>query len=791
MLRNYFKIALRNLWRNRTYGLLNIGGLAVGVVCAALIFLWVQDEVTFDHNQVKRDRLYMVMNNQQYDGATFTFGSTPGPLGPALKTEIPGVTNTARGSQSSRELFSRADKAIYESGSFVDPSFLQMFTFEFVRGSAQTPFPALYSVVISEQMAHKFFGDENPLGQTLKLNNDQPYAVSGVFRDMPANSSFTDQWLAPFAVYGKTNPWHQEWASNSLQTFVELAPEADLARVNEQMFNFIRQHKPDAISSPFLFAMSDWRLRNAFADGKPNGGRIEYVRLFTLVACFILLIACINFMNLATARSEKRAREVGMRKVLGGTKGMLIVQFLGESLVLSFVAVGVAVLLTYLTLPAFNLLVEKQLRLDLTSPIHLAGLVGIGLLTGLLAGSYPSFYLSSFAPVAVLKGLRVSAGSGAGLIRKGLVVFQFTISIVLIVGTVIVYQQIRYVQARQLGYSKSHLLYLTLSDNKPSHIATVRNELLATGVVENAAMSSGSTLELHSNGGGMIWAGKDPSKEILITHEAVGPTYPATIGLKLVAGRDFRPDGASDSANVLINQTLAQLIQKDNPQSGTVVGTLLTHPMGGNFTVVGVVEDFVFNDFYKAPEPLMMMLKPEWTSTLTIRLKEGADLPTTLAKIGEVMKTANPGYPFEYHFMDEEFARHFQSEALIGKLSGVFATLAILISCLGLFGLAAYTAERRTREIGIRKVLGAPVQNLVGLLSKDFLVLVGISCLIAFPLAWWAMSTWLNGYAYRTPIHAWVFGVAGLAALLIALATVSYQAIKAALANPVRSLRAE
>ena len=788
MLRNYLKTALRGLWKNRTYGLLNILGLAVGVTCATLIFLWVHDEVTFDHNQVKRNRLYVVMNNQTYDGTTYTFGATPGPLGPAIKQEIPGIANTARAFWGISNLFVLKDKAIYEFGNYVDPSFFQIITVDFVKGKATKAFPELHTVVISEQMAEKFFGASDPMGQTLKMNNKQEYTVTGVFRNQPNNSSFRYEWLAPYELYEKENAWLQQWASNGIQTYVELEPQADLASVNQQLHGFIQGKDKTAISTSFLFGMDDWRLYSKFTNGKQDGGRIEYVRLFTIVACFILLIACINFMNLATARSEKRAREVGMRKVLGGTKGMLIAQFIGESLLLSSISVAFSVLFTYLALPAFNSLVEKKLALDLLQPTHLLGLLGINLITGLLAGSYPSFYLSSFRPVAVLKGLRIQPDSGAGFIREGLVVFQFTISIVLIVGTIIVYQQIQYVQARQLGYDKNHLLYLPLHDNRQEHFSAIRNELVGTGVVENAALSYSTILGMNSNGGGFTWEGKDPGKDVLITQEVVSPEYRPTIGLKLLAGRDFRPDAASDSNNIIINETMARLVKPDKPTE--VVGRLIARDTK-RYTVVGVVNDFLFNNFYKAPEPIILYVGVNGPNTLTIRLKAGSDLTSSLAKVGAVMKTANSGYPFEYKFVDEEFARNFKSEALIGKLSGVFAGLAVLISCLGLFGLAAYTAERRTREIGIRKVLGASMQTLVGLLSKDFLLLVGIACLVAFPLAWWATSYWLEGYAYRTPISWWVFGAAGGLALLIALGTVSFQAIKAALANPAKSLRTE
>ncbi len=624
------------------------------------------------------------------------------------------------------------------------------------------------------------------MGKVLQMNHTEQYTVTGVYENLPQNSAYAVEWFTPIQKMVQETEWLRDsWGSNGVQTLVELEPNTQLADVNKKVFSFIKGKDAEANSNSFLFNLNEWRLYSKFTNGKQDGGRIEYVRLFTIVACFILLIACINFMNLATARSEKRAREVGMRKVLGGTKGMLIGQFLGESLVLAFMSVVLSVAITYLSMPFFNDLVEKQLTLDLFNPIHLASLFSIGVVTGLLAGSYPSFYLSSFAPVAVLKGLRINTDSGAGFIRKGLVVFQFSISIILIVGTVIVYQQIRHVQSRQLGYDKANLIMLNLADNTPSRMDAIRNELKASGVVEESGMSNSNVLGIYSNGGGFKWDGKEPGKDMLITQEYVDHNYLNALGLPLVGGRNFRPTVA-DSANVIINETFARLIKTNN-----AVGSIISQDAGARYTVIGVVKDFIFNDFYKAPEPLIFYHSPDYAKNLTIRLKPSDDLQASLAKVGTVMKRMNPGYPFEYKFVDEEFARNFKSETLIGKLAGVFAALAILISCLGLFGLAAYTAERRTREIGIRKVLGASMRSVIQLLSKDFLQLVSISCVVAFPLAWWAMHTWLGDYAYRTAIHWWVFGVAGVAALLIALGTVSFQAIRAAVANPVKSLRTE
>jgi len=492
-------------------------------------------------------------------------------------------------------------------------------------------------------------------------------------------------------------------------------------------------------------------------------------------------------MNLATASSEKRAREVGVRKVLGAGKSKLITQFISESLLMALMAVILSVALTTLALPAFNSLVDKQLTFNLLSPVHLIGLLAIGLFSGLLAGSYPSFYLSSFNPVFVLKGLRLKNTGGAIFVRQGLVVLQFAASIVFIIATITIYQQLKHVQNREMGYEKQGLLYMQLQGKMNDHFGAIRNDLLHTGFVSDATLSSSPVLELYSNTGDFDWSGKDASKKILITVESVSPQYIATMGMKLSSGRDFHEIATQDSTNIIINETLAHLIGK-----GNTLGSLITRNDGKDkFRVVGVVKDFVYNDMYQTPAPLILFCDPANTYILSVRLKADADVQKALAATSQVIKTNNPGYPFEYRFLNDEFAQQFKTETLTGKLSGVFAALAVFISCLGLFGLAAYAAERRTKEIGIRKVLGASVLLLTSLLSKDFLKLVLLSCLIAFPIAWGIMHNWLNGYAYRTAIGWQIFALAGAGALAIALLTVSLVTIKAAIVNPIKSLRTE
>lgn len=803
MLKNYFKIAWRGLLKNRGYSFLNIFGLAIGIACAGLIFLWAEDELTFDHMHAKRDRIYLVRENQPYDAYVLTHSSTPGLLGPALQSEVPGIAATCRASGSSiSQLFTIGEKPLYAQGFYAEPSLFNLFTLPFIEGNAQRPFTQLHSLVLTEKAARKFFGTaQNVVGKNVRVDNKQDYVVSGVVKDIQANSSMQFEWVAPFQIYFDNNPFLKEWGNNSLATYVELAPNANVTVINKHLYNFIQQRHPKSISHLFLFGMPDWHLYDRFENGKKTGGgRIEFVRLFSIIAWIILLIACINFMNLATARSEKRAREVGVRKVLGAGKRSLVMQFIGEALSMALIAALAAALLMVLLLPAFNTLVAKSLSFGLTNPVHLTALAVITFVCGLVAGSYPSLYLSSFNPVFVLKGLRLKTGSAAA-VRKGLVVLQFTISIVLIVCTIIIFQQIRHVKSRQLGFNKDNLIKMNVQGELAQHFPAIRQELINTGFVENAALSSYETIYGGNNTGGITWPGKPPGSEVLISTRAVSPEFIATSGMQLLEGRDFRPtdevklrDGmpASPDWNIVITESLAKLLGRES-----AVGKILLWPennngKGLNLHIVGVVKDYVYGNMYGQPDPVVFLgLPPQLAGVLYIRIKVNRSPEQALAQIEPVLKRNNPGYPFDYRFVDDQFNEMFRSEMLMGKLARVFAGLTILISCLGLFGLAAYTAERRTKEIGIRKVLGASVSCIARLLSKDFLQLVVLSCLIAFPVAWWAMHNWLQSYQYRINIQAWVFAAAGILSVIIALVTVSFQAIKAAVANPVKSLRTE
>ena len=787
MFKNYFKTTFRNLWKTKGYSLLNIGGLAIGIACAALIFLWVEDELTFNHFFSNRDNLYKVKDLQTYNGTTFTFDATSGMLAQGMKSDIPGIKNTARSSWSNRVLFSLNGKEIYEEGSYVDPSFFSMFHLDFIKGDPAHAFDQLYAVVLSETMALKFFETTDIVGKTLTINNKKSYVVTGVIKDLPKNVSFGFEWLSPFKIMEDQYAWLKEWGNNGVITYAETESNANIININKKLYGYVGTKAQGTNANMAIYPMNRWRMYDSFDNGKEIQGRIKYVNLFSLIAWIILIIACINFMNLATARSEKRAKEVGVRKVLGVSKIKLIKQFIGESLIMSFISTFLAIGLIYLFLPAFNTLVQKELSVNIFSPVHIGFLTAISLLCGFIAGSYPAFYLSSFNPIGVLKGLKLKSNSGVDFIRKGLVVLQFVISVTFIIGTIIIYQQIQHIKDRSLGYNKEGLIYMNVTGNMKANFGVIKDDLQQTGVVKNAALSSNMVLQLGSTTGNFSWEGKEVGKEVLITVEAVTPGYISTMDMQLKEGRDFYPDMKANTDNVIINEALAKIINNKN-----IIGSVISRGDGTKSTVVGVVKDFLYNDMYAAGAPLLLYCDTTiFTNYLTLRLTDNANLSTAIAQIENVIKRDNPGYPVEYKFVDDTFSKIFTTETLIGKLAGIFALLAILISCMGLFGLSAYTAEKRTKEIGIRKVLGASTSGLAGLLSKDFIKLVAISCLIAFPIAWWMMRNWLDSYAYRINISWTVFIAAGILALIIAMITVSFQAVKAAVSNPVKSIRTE
>ena len=801
MFKNFFKTTIRNFRNNKTYSFLNVFGLAIGIACTGLIFLWSQDELSWDNNHKKKDRLYAVRVNFSYAGNIYTNWSTPRAMASSILAEVPGIANACRVSDEPKSLlFSMAGKSVYASGRYADSSLFSMLTLPFVQGNAGNAFQQLYSIVITEKTAKKFFGNETKVvGKTVRMDNKQDYVVTGVIKDIPQNSSLQFEWLVPYEVsmIQMRARWGNDdaidWGSYGPYTYVELSPSADKKTINKLLYDYIHKKNAKQEVNSFLFSMNEWHLYDEFANGKQTGGGyIEQVRLLSIIGWVILLIACINFMNLSTARSEKRAREVGVRKVLGSGRKTLVLQFIGEALFMSALAAIAALFIISLALPAFNELVQKQLSLQLTSPWNSIALVAVVIICGLVAGSYPSLYLSSFNPVSVLKGLKIKSGSAA-FIRKGLVIIQFTVSVVFIISTIVIYQQIQHVKNRKLGFNKNNLVEVHMQRDVSSEFALIKQDLLHTGFVENAAMADHSIIYGGNTDNRFRWEGKPDNNDISIAHRQVSPEFMAVSGMQFIEGKDFDAGSASNNSTIIITQSLAKLMGE-----GSAVGKIIQSPRGQeeggfkNMSVIGVVDDHVYGNVYGAPGPMLFFCKtPDYGYLMYVRMKPGADASRALQKIEGVMKKDNAAYPFEFRFVDDQFNQLFNKEAMMSKLSTTFAVLAIIISCLGLFGLAAYTAERRIKEIGIRKVLGASVPGIAGLLSKDFLRLVAFSCLAAFPVAWWMMNDWLQQYEYRIEISWLIFVLAGAIALFIAFATVSFQAIKAAMANPVKSLRTE
>ncbi|MFT3677042.1 MAG: ABC transporter permease [Chitinophagaceae bacterium] len=781
----HLKVAIRQFRKNTGFSALNILGLALGMACATLIVLWIGSEYSYNRFHKQYDNLYQLMESQTYDGKIYTFASMPGPFAAAAKQEFPEIELAARTEWGYRVLFSRDDKMINEVGHFTDPDFFKLFSFKVLKGDTTGLLQDPAAIAITDKMAERFFGKEDPLGKQLRANNDKLYQVKAVIEEPSRESSIRFSWLASFHIYEEQNTWLQNWGNNGIQTFVKLKEGANAEALNKKLNGYIVSKDSNAAAHPFLLPMKDWRLRSNFVDGKQSGGRIQYVRLFSIVALLIILIACINFMNLATARSEQRAREVGVRKTMGAGRGGLIRQFFTETIAMAFFSMLLAALLVALTLPAFNKLVEKELSFDLSNPIISLGLPLMALACGLLAGIYPALYLSSFNPVTVFKGLKIGKNSATVYVRKGLVVTQFAVSIVLIISTIIIYQQIQHAKNRELGYNKENVIYSGLNGDMNKRFPAIYNDLMATNVVENAALSTSPVMNIGSSSGNFSWQGKQPGSELLVSVLQVTPQFLPAMGMQLKSGRNFNETITPDSNRIIINETLAGIIGKEDP-----VGKIITQGTA-SYTVVGVVKDYIYNNIYTKPEPLILFCDTSNVFTMMIRLKATSDLKASLAKVEKVVKTHSPAYPFEYTFLDAAFNDRFKSEMLIGNLSRLFAVLTIIISCLGLFGLAAYTAERRTKEIGIRKVLGASVPGVVAMLSKDFIRLVALAAIIAFPLAWWFMNSFLSEYAYRVQIHWWVFAIAGALSFTIALLTVSFQAIRAALTNPVDSLRSE
>ncbi|MBV9987292.1 MAG: ABC transporter permease [Chitinophagaceae bacterium] len=789
MLKNYLRVALRSFWRNKTFSLINTTGMALGMTFCLLIMLWVQDEKKVDGFHANAKQLFSIYERQFYDNKVEGVYYTPGLLADELKKNIPEIRYATGYGNTTLTSFRAGDKVQKEQGTHAGADFFSMFSYPLLLGKAPNALNDPSAIAISRKMAADFFGSPDAaMGKTIRCNDRKDFIVSAVFENLPTNVSERFDYLINWNSLIEDNPWLKEFGNNSPQTMVMLHPSANPAAVDDKIRHFLDKYNKD--QGPgfrielHLQRFDEKYLNSHFRDGQPDGGRIEYVKLFSLIALFILAIACINFMNLTTARSVKRAKEIGIRKVVGALRGSLIRQFIGEAILLCVMAVLLALLSSALLLPAFNSLTGKQMELPASDYRFWLILAGLTVATGAVAGSYPALLLSSFNPVKVLKG-SLKFGTGPLLFRKGLVVFQFVLSIVLIIGTVVVSRQVSFIQSKNIGYDRGNLLYIPLEGALASKYPVFKQQALADGTIESITHIDQAPTLMTNGTGGVEWEGKAPNTMPQFTPETVGYDFVKTMKLQLAAGRDFSKDFPTDTANFILNEAAVEKIGYKNP-----IGRQITM-WRTKGTIVGVIRDFHFNSMHEAIQPLILRLSERKDNgQMLVRIKAGKTREA-IASLGALCKTLNPAFPFTYKFSDLEFEKLYKSEQLVGSLSRYFSLLAIFISCLGLLGLVMFTAEQRTKEFGIRKVLGANLLSLFALLSRDFLLLVAIAALIAFPIAWYGTHSWLQAFAYRTEISWWIFILAGLAAVLIALLTVSIQSVKAALVNPVKSLRTE
>ncbi|MBC9934483.1 ABC transporter permease [Chitinophaga qingshengii] len=807
MFKNYFSIAIRNLWKNKAFSAINILGLAIGLATSLLIMLYVFDELSYDRFHAAAERTYRVDADIQFGGKHYVIATSPAPLGPAMRADLPEIEQETR--------FRRYDDWLVRKGSqnikedrviFADSSLFNVFSLPLLAGDAATALKDPHTVVITEKMALKYFSTTDAVGRELIINDKVPYKVTGVLKPLSGQTQVDFDFFA--SLSGATESRNDNWLSNNFNTFIVLRKGADPKKLEAKLEQATVKYIAPQLASMMntsreelarngdylrysLMPLTAIHLHSNKANELSPNSSIQYVYIFSAIALFILLIACVNFMNLSTARSANRAREVGIRKVMGSQRSQLIVQFLTESLLVSAVAMFLAIGIAWLLLPFFNNLAGKHITLSfLDRPWLGFVLIGLTLIAGFLAGSYPAFFLSAFRPVLVLKGT-IAAGFRNSLLRNGLVVFQFSISIFLMVGTLVIYNQLRFIRNKQLGFDREQVLVLQNTAALGTQAKSFRQEIMGLKGVQAGTMTSFLPTGNSRNDGPLFLTPvPDPKQAITMQMWSVDDQYVPTMGMHMKSGRNFSGAFATDSQAVVINEAAARLIGLKDPLNQKIYEWRdAGEETQRAYTIIGVVKDFNFNSLREEVTPLALMLR-ENTGSMAFRVHSN-DIPALVAKVEQQWQAIVPNQPFSYSFMDDDFNNLYKSENRMGQISLSFAILAIFIASLGLFGLAAYAAEQRTREIGIRKVLGATMPNIVHLLSKDFLKLVMIAVLFAFPLGWWAMHRWLEDFAYRISISWDVFAVAGFLAVAIALLTISFQAIRAALANPVKSLRAQ
>lgn len=787
MFENYLKIAYRQLFKNTSFSIINISGLAIGMAAVILLLLWIQNEISYDRFHEKGDRIYELWNKAKWDNSIECWPVTPKVAAKTLRTQFPEIEKVIRVDWPSNRLLITNNKRFFAYGNAVDPEFLSTFSLPLSKGDINTVLSNPNSMLITPKLAKKFFGDEDPIGKIITMEDKKQVTITGIIANPPNNTRFDFEYLLPWKFIELNDGDENNWNNNSTHTYVLIKENANIESLQNKIKTLRKDYSGvEDVYDMFLYPSHKWRLYSSFENGVEDGeGNIQMVILLGFIAGFILLIACINFMNLSTARSEKRAKEVGIRKTIGAHKKALVFQFLSETILLSFLSFLIAILLVKLCLPAFNKLSMKALVLDFTNPYFWLFTLSFVLFTGIIAGLYPAFYLSSFNPVKVLKGTFKSSGNVVTP-RKVLVVFQFVFAISLIIATIIVNQQIKHVVNRESGYNKNNIIYHFLSADLTKNYDMLKQELLAQGLATSVTKTNAPITERWSDSWGFEWEGKDPNDRTDFDRYIVDDGIVKTAGLKLIMGRDFDlKNFPTDSTGLIINESTLKVTRLKDP-----IGKIIIDGET-NYHIIGVIKDFVISSPYEPTTPMMMVgAKEGWFNVIHMRLNDQT-AERDIKKIEQLFKKYNPEFPFNYKHADEQYAHKFDDMRRVATLASIFATLAIFISCLGLFGLATYMAENRIKEIGVRKVLGASVFNLTAMLSANFLKLVFIAFIIASPLAWYFMTQWLNNYSYRIAIEWWVFFVAGAAAFLISLLTVSYQSLKAALSNPVKNLRTE
>jgi ABC-type antimicrobial peptide transport system permease subunit len=789
MLKNYLKSAFQNLWKNKFFSFINVMGLALGLACSLLIMLWIHDEYSVDAFHKNGKQLYSIIERQYRDGKVDAFYGAPGVLADEMKKVLPEVKYATNYAWNELSTFEANNKIIKENGNHGGEDFFKMFTYPMLQGNANSTLKTPLDIAISKKMAEDFFGSpEQAINKTIRYQNNKDLKITAVFDNVPKNSTVQFDYILNWQSFLERNSWAKDWSNNGPATYLMLREGTNAQAFEKKISRFLDNYNKEQTSHSYIRLgiqrYGDVYLHSNFKNGELSGGRIQYVRLFSIVAIFILLIACINFMNLTTARSVKRSKEIGVRKVVGAMRFALIKQFIGEALFIVSIAVTISLVLVLLILPQFNQLTGKQISIPFSDSVFWLVIAGLLLVTGVVSGSYPALYLSSFNPVGVLKG-SLKFSRGALIFRKGLVVFQFMLAIILIIGTIVVSRQVKYIQSVSLGYDRENLIYIPLEGDLTGKYQLFKNEASQMPGIKNISRITDIPTQIENGTGGVQWEGKDPNSDVQFTQSAVGYEFAKTMHLQFAQGRDFSKDFATDSVGYIVNESALKIIGYKNP-----VGKPLTFWQKSG-TIIGVLKDFHFNSLHAPINPLILRLGEDigWGNAL-VRTEPGKT-KEALASLEKVCKSLNPKFPFTYKFSDEEYQNLYKSEQMVSRLANYFAFLSIFISCLGLLGLVMFTAEQRTKEFGIRKVLGASAGSLFGLLSKEFLLLVFIALLIACPLAWLAMNRWLEDFAYRINVSLWMFVIAGMLAIIIALVTVSLQAIKTAIANPVKSLRTE